>query len=76
MIVWTFVVGKEVSSSSIGYALGQEEPERQGFQLLHHGFGYKHDAPPHNQIDGQRKSWPASKGNDFIYCSYNDNYPL
>ena len=76
MIVRTVVVGKEIGACGIGNAFSQEEQHRHGGQDSYHGFCNKEDAPTHNQIDGQRESWPASKGYNLIYGTHDDNYPL
>ena len=76
VIMGLCIVGKEVSSCSIGDAFSKKKPKRRWIQSLQDWLCNEDDAPSHHQIDCERESRPAVYRKDFIEDSAYDNYPL
>ena len=76
VIVWAVVVGKEVGSRCIGQPLSQKQPQSHWCQQSYHRFCYENYAPPHNEIDSQRESRPATHRKDFIEGTAYHHHPL
>ena len=76
MIVGAIVVGEKIGACCVGDTLCQKEQHRNRSQESYHWFCYEEDAPPHDQINGQRESRPTSNSKDFIEGSTYYSHPL
>jgi len=55
VVVWAFVVGKEIGANSIEYALTEEEDQREGGELCPDSGEDEQHAPSHDEIHRQRE---------------------
>lgn len=70
------VVCKEVGANGIQYPFRKEGEQSEVGKALHHGLSHEDNAPSHDEIQSERKTWVFAHGEQFIECSANNDEPL
>ena len=76
VVVGAVVVGEEIGACCVGDAFGEEEPEGGRGQGTEYRPGNEDDAPPHDEVDGEREPWVAAQGDYLVDGSGDDGQPL